>query len=109
MKLNRVVLAVGFFVAVGVCALPAMASVEGDFNRTLTVSGPVNLDVETGSGSITVRNGASGQVQVHGHIKVNDWFGGSDAEDRLKRLIANPPIQQSGSILKIGHIDDPDL
>ncbi len=89
-------------------ALPAAAAAEGSFQRTLQVSGPVNLDIETGSGSIQVRSGASGQVQVTGYIKATTWFGG-DAEDKVKRLEQNPPIQQSGTIIRIGHIDDPDL
>ncbi len=112
MRLQRIsssVLAT-FLVMISAClqALPAAAAAEGSFQRTLQVSGPVNLDIETGSGSIQVRSGASGQVQVTGYIKATTWFGG-DAEDKVKRLEQNPPIQQSGTIIRIGHIDDPDL
>src|SRR5580700_7934014 len=45
---------------------PVMASDEGHFDRTLAVSGPVDLDVQTGSGEITVRVGDSAKVEVHG-------------------------------------------
>ena len=89
-------------------AVPAVASPEGSFQRTLQVTGAVNLEVTTGSGSIQVRTGSANQVQVTGHIKATEWFGGN-AEEKVKRLEANPPIQQSGNDIRIGHIDDPEL
>lgn len=89
-------------------AVPAMASAEGTFQRTLEVSGPVHLDVNTGSGQIQVRPGSSSRVQITGHIKVTDWFGGN-AEEKVKRLQDNPPIQQSGNDIRVGHVDDPEL
>src|SRR5712691_380982 len=99
-----------FIVVTLVClqTLPAAASAEGSFQRTLQVTGAVNLEVTTGSGSIQVRTGSSNQVQVTGHIKATEWFGGN-AEEKVKRLEANPPIQQSGNDIRIGHIDDPEL
>jgi DUF4097 and DUF4098 domain-containing protein YvlB len=92
--------------ALAVCTLPAYAA-EGNFDRTLQVNGPVNLQIETGSGSINVRTGSSSEVRVTGHIRSGDWMG--SAEDRVKKLESNPPIQQSGNDIRIGHIDDPDL
>jgi len=86
----------------------ASASARGEFNRTLRVSGTVNLQVETGSGSIDVTTGNSNEVKVVGRIYASEWFGG-DAEERVKRLESNPPIQQSGNDIRIGHIDDPEL
>jgi hypothetical protein len=88
----------------------AFAAVEGSFQRKLQVNGPVNLDVVTGSGNIRVRNGAAGEVQIIGKIRVSsDWFGGDHVEERVHRLEANPPIQQSGNIIRVGHITDPSL
>jgi DUF4097 and DUF4098 domain-containing protein YvlB len=81
---------------------------EGSFDRTLQVNGPVSLDLDTGSGNVQVRSGGSNQVQVTGHIKVTNWFGG-DNEDRVKRITANPPIQQNGNDIRIGHMDDAEL
>lgn len=86
--------------------LPAF-SAEGSFDRTLNVTGPVRLDVSTGSGSIQVRTGSSNQVHVTGHIKSTDWFGNS--EERIKQIEANPPIQQSGNDIRIGHLEDREL
>lgn len=89
-----------------VCTAPAFAA-EGSFDRTLHVTGAVNLQIETGSGSINVRTGNSSEVRVTGHIRSNDWMG--NAEDRVRKLESNPPIQQSGNDIRVGHIDDPDL
>jgi Putative adhesin len=92
----------------GLCALPASGAVRGEFERTLQVNGHVDLQVETGSGSVEVHRGASNQVHVIGRISANEWFGGN-AEERVKKLESNPPIQQSGNDIRIGHIDDPEL
>src|SRR5260370_8256034 len=92
--------------ALALWALPAYAA-EGTFERTLQVNGAVNLQIETGSGSINVRTGSSSEVRVTGHIRSSDWMG--SAEDRVKKLKRNPPLQQSGNDIRIGHIDDPDL
>jgi DUF4097 and DUF4098 domain-containing protein YvlB len=101
----------------GVCAiatlvclpvLPAAATVEGSFQRTLQTTGPVHLDLTTGSGNVQVRTGNANQVKVTGHIKATEWFS-DNAEAKVKRLEANPPIQQSGNDIRIGHIDDPEL
>ena len=89
-------------------ALPAVAAAEGSFQRTLSVTGPIRVDLTTGSGNVQVRTGNSSQVQVTGRIRATEWFGGN-AEEKIKRLEANPPTQQSGNDIRIGHIDDPEL
>jgi hypothetical protein len=102
--------AVAILLLICVQTTPALASAEGTFQRTLQVTGAVNLDISTGSGSIQVSTGNSGQVQITGHIRASEWmFGSGSAEDRVKRLEANPPIQQSGNTIRVGHIDDSDL
>ncbi|HYM05869.1 MAG TPA: DUF4097 family beta strand repeat-containing protein [Terriglobales bacterium] len=100
----------GVTLATVIClqALPAAAAAEGSFHRALQVSGPVHLDLTTGSGSVEVRTGNPSQVQVTGRIRATEWFDGN-VEEKIKRLEANPPIQQSGNDIRIGHIDDPEL
>jgi hypothetical protein len=106
----RSLILAGIIVATLACLQPvlAAASSEGSFQRTLQVSGPVNLELTTGSGSVTVRTGGSSQVEITGRIKVTNWFGG-DADERVKRIEANPPIQQSGNDIRIGRVDDSEL
>jgi DUF4097 and DUF4098 domain-containing protein YvlB len=89
-------------------ASPAAAIAEGSFQRTLQVTGPVHMELTTGSGNVQVRTGNSTEVQVTGRIRVTEWFEGN-VQEKIKRLEANPPIQQSGNIIRVGHIDDPDL
>jgi len=86
-------------------------AVEGQFNRTLNVSGTVDLEVSTGSGSITIRNGAGNRVEIRGTIRAGDgwwWRSGRDTEDAVRMLEANPPIEQSGQMIRIGRINDRD-
>jgi len=84
---------------------------EGEFHRTLKVTGPVNLQIETGAGSIQVHNGGPSEVLVTGHIRPSNWgvFGEHASPQAIQRLQDNPPIQQSGNDIRIGHIDDPAL
>ncbi|MEY2414135.1 MAG: hypothetical protein QOD84_2741, partial [Acidobacteriaceae bacterium] len=86
----------------------AVAYAEGSFQRSLQVNGPVTLDVATGSGNVQVRTGSSSRVEITGRIKAREWFGGN-AEEKIKRLEANPPIQQSGNDIHIGPVDDSEL
>jgi hypothetical protein len=91
-----------------VAAHPAIAADEGHFDRTLTVSGPVDLDLQTGSGDITVRPGNAGSVEIHAKIKANDWHFGSNSS-QIEAIEKNPPIQQDGNTIRIGHVEDHDL
>ena len=111
MELRKISFVVCCVVLMSWSAATAWAAAEGSFQRSLKVSGPVDLDIETGSGNIEIRTGSSDQVQITGHIRANTWFGGSsgDAADKVKRIDSNPPIQQSGNDIRIGHIDDPSL
>jgi DUF4097 and DUF4098 domain-containing protein YvlB len=88
--------------------VPVFASAEGSFQRTLQTNGPINMDVQTGSGSIQIHTGGGNQVQVTGHIKVTDWFGGGE-DEKVKAIQANPPIQQSGNDIRVGRIEDASL
>ncbi len=78
---------------------------EGSFDRTLKVSGVVQLRINNGSGGITVRRGAEGSLRVQGRIRANTnwgWFGGNPT-GRVKDVEQNPPIRQTGNIVTIGN------
>lgn len=91
-------------------ASPARAAQEGHFDKTLTVSGPVDLDVSTGSGNITIHPGGAGQVQIHARIRAsNGWFGSGDVEKRIQYIEQHPPIEQDGNTITIGHEEDREL
>ncbi len=78
---------------------------RGTFEKTLTVSGTVDLEVSTGSGDIRVVQGKSGSVWIKGQIQARDQ-GGKTGEEKVRYLQANPPIVQSGNVIRIGRIED---
>jgi len=78
-------------------ALPALAA-EATFERNLSVNGRVDLSVSTGSGNVHLTRGPGNQVHVFGRVK-SGW-GGNDA--RVHEIAANPPIEQTGNIIRIG-------
>jgi hypothetical protein len=83
---------------------------EGNFDRTLSVTGPVDLDVQTGSGRIAVHSGGSSSVVIHATIRVQDhFFGSSSARERIHAIETHPPILQTGNSIRVGHLDDPEL
>ena len=106
-KTSPTVLALALAALLWFAAAPAQAAARGSFQRTLTVTGPVDMDVSTGSGDIEVRSGAVGSVQVTGRIKVSGWS--DNGEEKVRKLEQNPPIEQNGNSIRIGYISDPEL
>ena len=93
------------FSLVFVVAACARGQASGTFDRTLNVGAPLELDVQTGAGSIDVRAGAEGKVEIHGRIRV----GGSNraaAQEIVDKLEAMPPIELDGNRLRIGRLDE---
>ena len=60
--------------AMSLCLAAPARAVEGHFARTLQVSGAVDLDVQTGSGTIDVRTGDSSTVRITGTIRSTQWL-----------------------------------
>jgi hypothetical protein len=108
MKLRHAISASSLFFLLSVCSWAS--TVEGSFDRTLNVSsGTVDLDVRTGAGNITVHSGSGNTVSIHAKIQARDnwlWNSGLSAEDKVKKLEANPPIEQSGNMIRVGYIQD---
>ena len=88
----------------------ALASTpQGTFDRTLQVSGPVDLEVLTHSGDVTIRAGGSGAVQIHGKIFVSDrWLRGSRQGD-VQEIAQHPPIRQEGNSVHIDYVNYHDI
>jgi DUF4097 and DUF4098 domain-containing protein YvlB len=84
-------------VVLALAALPALAS-EATFERSLAVSGPVELSVSTGSGNIHISRGSGNQVHIFGRVKA----GWGASEQRVREIAANPPVEQTGNIIRIG-------
>src|ERR1700684_2054645 len=91
-------------VTLGFCLLAfraAAAGPEGSFDRTLNVTGEVDLDVQTSSGRIEVRPGDSSSVRIHAVIRAHDEFFHGDEAARIHEIETNPPIQQTGNTIRI--------
>jgi DUF4097 and DUF4098 domain-containing protein YvlB len=78
---------------------------QGSFEKTLTVSGPVNLEVLTHSGDVTVRAGSSGSVLIRGKIFVGNRWLGSNREADVHEIEQHPPIRQEGNNIHVDYID----
>jgi Putative adhesin len=87
----------------------ALASTpQGQFDRTLQVSGPVDLEVLTHSGDVTIRAGSSGSVQIHGKIYVNNhWLSGR--KEDVSQIEQQPPIRQEGNNVHIDYVNMRDI
>jgi hypothetical protein len=89
----------------------ASSTPAGTFDRTLQVSGPVDLEVLTHSGDVTVRAGASGSVTIHGKIFMSDrWnilpgLGVGGNRDSVHMVEQNPPIRQEGNSVHIDYVE----
>ncbi|HYK36400.1 DUF4097 family beta strand repeat-containing protein [Alloacidobacterium sp.] len=88
----------------------ALLAADGTFDKTLHTSGAVTLYVNTGSGYIHVNPGSDSNVHIIGHVhaaKWNSWIDSGSPEERVQRVVANPPIEQTGNTISIGkHTDD---
>jgi len=83
----------------------ASSSPQGTFEKTLQVSGPVDLNLDTHSGDVTVRAGSSGSVSIRGKIYVgNSWFEGRHDAD-VHSIEQNPPIRQEGNSIHIDYVN----
>jgi len=80
----------------------AASTPQGHFEKTLQVSGPVNVEVETGSGDVVVRSGASGSVSIRAKIFVGDHWLFGDRRTDVSDIEQHPPIRQDGNSI---HID----
>src|SRR6266566_2514661 len=81
------------------------SSPQGTFEKTLTVSGPVDLEVLTHSGDVTVRAGSSGSVFIRGKIYVgNHWLSGNRDAD-VHEIEQHPPIRQEGNSIHIEYVN----
>jgi hypothetical protein len=92
--------------ALAAAVLPALGfEREVSFDRTLTAAGPVELDVNTHSGRIVVRAGEGREVRIHGIVRANNSITGP-VQGRMDEIVQNPPISQSGNVIRIDAIED---
>jgi hypothetical protein len=85
------------------------SSPQGTFEKTFQVSGPVELEVQTHSGDITVRAGASGSVAIRGRIfSSHSWLMGNGKVD-VSDIEQHPPLRQDGDRIRIDYVNVHDI
>jgi DUF4097 and DUF4098 domain-containing protein YvlB len=98
------------FAAVAFYMCTAFAIGEGTFDRSLSVSGTVDLDVRSDIGGMTMTVGPVTSVQVHAVLRPQ--YGVADlarAEEHIRALERDPPIERNGDRIRIGYPKDPSL
>jgi DUF4097 and DUF4098 domain-containing protein YvlB len=82
---------------------------QGTFEKTFPVNGPVDLEVLSRSGDITIRTGPAGSVFVRGKIFVgNRWFMGGRQGD-VSSIEQHPPVRQDGNSIHIDYVNEHDI
>src|SRR5947209_2193919 len=93
-----------------VAAASAAFAAEGTFHKSLTVNGTADVEVQSGSGNITVRAGDVGKVEITGHVHSSySLFGGGDSQAKVDKIVSNPPVEQNGNWVRIGKIQEDSL
>lgn len=100
--------------AIAISAVPALAAPTGHFERTLKVSGQVDMEISSGSGNVNVHIGAADTVQItakiHGNNNGTSWlFGSGDVEEKIRKIEQNPPVRQQGNMIVVGRVEDREL
>jgi hypothetical protein len=87
---------------------------EGSFERTLTVGDRPDVEVSAGSGRIEIRAGTTNRIEISGRIQAGGWGSGwfrregLSPEELVRRVEANPPVEQSGNRVRIGYFTSDD-
>lgn len=90
------------------CSDVSAQSAVASFDQAFEIDGPVELDVRSGAGRITVRPGSDGNVRVVGRLEVWARRGRSagDIEELVRRFEAEPPVEISGNLVSVGALAD---
>jgi len=106
---SRLVVTIALVVLFTATFALASSTPQGTFEKTLQVSGPVDLEVLTHSGDVTVRAGSSGSVVIRGKIFVGDrWLRGNRQSD-VQEIEQHPPIRQEGNSIHIDYLNVHDI
>src|SRR5580658_2880 len=90
-------------------AFAAASTPQGSFEKTFPVSGPVDLEVQTRSGDIIVRSGASGSVSIRAEIYVGDHWLFGDRHTDVSDIEQHPPLRQDGNRIHIDNVSVRDI
>ncbi len=86
-------------------AFAAASTPQGSFEKTLQVSGPVDLEVQTRSGDIIVRSGPAGSVTIRGKIFVGEHWLAGDRHAEVAEIEQHPPVRQDGNSIHVDYVN----
>ena len=101
MLLRRSFLIAGLAAPIALAGCGIGPAENGVFDRTLSVSGPIRLDLSDASGDIRITGGASNQVKIHAEVHARGWLF-QDARKVLNEVVSHPPIEQAADTIRIG-------
>ena len=102
MNWQRIFLAMACALAmVGVAGCEVGVAATGRFDRTLNVSGPVRIELSNTAGDVQIVGSAEGKVHVHAEVRASG-FGFGSPQKRIDQIVANPPVEQRGTTIRIG-------
>ena len=64
-------------------------SVSGSFDRTLTVTAPIRLELSNASGDVSITGSSDGKVHVHGEVR-SSGMSFDNPQKRLDEMVSNP-------------------
>jgi DUF4097 and DUF4098 domain-containing protein YvlB len=101
-QLSRLTMAAALLTFLSVSPAPVRAAAsDASFDRNLTVSGPLRIELSNGSGDVQIKSADNGTVHIHGDVRTSWSIFGID-QKRVEELAANPPIEQRGDTIRIG-------
>ena len=77
------------------------SAADNTFERTLTVSGPVRVELSNGSGNVEIKGSVDGKVHIFGKV-TGGWSLFSSSDKNIQEVMANPPIEQRDAVIRIG-------
>jgi len=82
-------------------APPRAAAADNTFERTLSVSGPVRLELNNGSGNVEIKGTPDGKVHIFGKV-TQGWSLFGSSEKNVQEVVTNPPIERHADVIRIG-------
>lgn len=88
--------------ALGSAACIRMGDAETrNFEKDYPVKGPVTLDIQNGSGDVTISPGTAGRVRIRGEVRMYEHLFATGTRRGIDEITSKPPISQTGDILRI--------
>ncbi len=84
-----------------VCSSTLALAADIGFQKTLTASGPVALNVCSNSGLIHITGVDGSKIQISAKVHKSNWHAVGNTTE-MKQVAANPPVHQTGNAVQVG-------